>query len=138
MNIQAWPYNRLKFPNKHVLVCEDDISQQARFAKYIESIFESQGNVICSFVPSAAQAVAILYSVQTDLIILDRDMPWGNGDYVVLVAKEKNIPVITASGLDGNNIQLMNIGATHKFNKEEVINGYATNIIREILGVEKA
>lgn len=133
MEINYWPYNRAKFPNKHVLICEDDLGQQKRITEYFASILEHQGNVICSFVPSAIMAIAILNSCQVDLIILDRDMPWGNGDYIVQWAKGK-IPIITFSGSDDNNNFLMERGANYKFGKEDVINGLATKLIKGILG----
>lgn len=133
MKIKPWPYNRLKFPKKHILICEDNLLQQKRIVEYLSSIFDPEGDVICSFVPSAIQAISILGTTQVDLIILDRDMPWGNGDYVVEFVKNKKIPIITFSGLMDNNKHLMRLGATYNFNKESVINGQATQIIKGIL-----
>ena len=43
------------------------------------------------------------------------------------------IPVITASGLPGNNIKMAQLGAEHIYSKEDVISGRADSLIEDIL-----
>lgn len=130
--------NRLKYPQKHILICEDDLTNQRNILDHFLSIFESQGIVQFSVVPGALQAAAIINSgVVIDLILLDHDMPQGNGKDLIEWMKTNNhkIPIITFSGIDQNNINMMNYGATHLFNKGDVVNGKADNLIRKILNM---
>ena len=138
MNFAPWPHNRLLFPTRHVLVCEDDLHHQARAAAWLAGLFGPQGGVIASFAPSADQAARICLvqpAVREDLILLDHDMPWGNGHDLLLVLRGAGlkIPVITFSGLDGNNKRLMSAGADHLFEKGAVLRGAADDIVKRIL-----
>lgn len=128
---------RLKFPHKHLLICEDDLDYQIRFTISMRRLFEPQGEVIVSIVSGSLAAAGIISSTTVDLIILDHDMPYGNGSDLLNWLKEqnKNIPVITASGINSNNEQMFALGANHQFSKQEVIDGFADHIITGILGV---
>lgn len=127
--------NRLKFPVKHVMIIEDDILNQYHILKHLMSIFEHQGDVQISIVPGSIMGAYIITNCKVDLIILDHDTPYGNGVDLLNFLRDTNlkIPVITFSGIEGNNDNLMTHGANYKFYKHEVINGLADDIIRKIL-----
>lgn len=137
-------WNRWLFPTKHVLVCEDDIAQQARIAAKLSNLFSPQGKVQVSFVPGAMAAAGVILArpgLVPDLILLDHDMPYGTGPELVrwlrgLVEPYSKIPIITFSGIPENNDRLMAAGADHKFRKDDVIDGAADEIIWKILGPE--
>lgn len=128
--------NRLNMPEKCIVVCEDDLYQQSRIAAHLADILDPQGKVEVCYVSGGMPAAAIISTLDVDLIILDHDMPSGSGpDLLKWLAEQKGgpIPVITFSGIPTNNDHLMNLGATWKFQKDEVINGAADDIIREAL-----
>ncbi len=124
-------------PRKHVLVCEDDTYNQAQIAMYFATSFDPQGVIEFSFVPGGMHAAAIFGWRPVDLVILDHDMPHGNGADLIkwMRANNHHTPVITFSGIDANNVILMGLGATHGFSKSEVMNGKADTLIRGILGI---
>ena len=128
-------HNRLVNPTKHILIIEDIIDNQKQILKHFHSIFESDGIVQISIVPGALAASAIIEKCKIDVIILDHDLPEGNGSDLLNWMKEKNvkIPVITFSGIPYNNQHMINLGANYKFEKHEVISGLADNIIKQIL-----
>lgn len=127
--------NRLVYPTKHVLVVEDYISNQKIIASHFNEVFDADGLVQFSFVSGALAASGIIEKCKIDVIILDHDLPEGNGSDLLNWMKEKNIkiPVITFSGIDYNNDHMMNLGASYKFNKAEVFNGLADNVLKQIL-----
>lgn len=129
--------NRSTFPNKHILICEDDIHNQMVLLTHFRKVFSPQGEVQVSVVPGGMMAAALMQSFKIDLIILDHDMPFGNGVEFLTWMKENNlsIPVITASGIDSNNDRLMDNGATYKFSKDQVSSGKADETICGILGI---
>lgn len=131
--------NRETFPTKHVLVCEDNLAAQSDLANRLITLFGSCGLVQASFAPGAAQAAGILSHVGAELIILDHDMPFGNGiefiEWMKAAGHHPTIPIVTFSGIDANNDALMAAGAHYKFKKNEVINGQADEIIRRVLGL---
>lgn len=126
--------NRFTMPDKHILVCDDVVLQQARMLTHLETILPHEGNVEVTAVSGGLAASAILDKVRVDLVILDHDMPNGSGPELLkwMQIKYGHIPVITFSGIPGNNDHLMNLGATYKFQKDDVINGAADHIIKEI------
>lgn len=130
--------NRATYPQKHILICEDNITNQKNILEHFLSVFHPEGLVQISVVPGALAAAAIISSCRVDIILLDHDMPEGNGKDLLIWMKEnkKNMPVITFSGIPQNNINMMNTGANYLFNKGDVINGKADQIIKNILGVE--
>jgi DNA-binding response OmpR family regulator len=131
-------HNRLKFPTRHVLVCEDVLANQAGIARHLCDVFEHEGEVVVSFVPGAAQAAAVMQAPPgVHLVILDRDMPHGNGDDLLewFAASRVQVPVLTFSGIPGNNDALIGLGAHHRFEKQAVIDGAADALIKQILGV---
>lgn len=134
MKVDLTHHNRIDMPIKHILVADDVVLQQGRMAAHLTEILPHEGHVQTSFVPGAIMAASIIENCDVDLIILDHDMPYGSGPELLkwLTEKEYKIPVITFSGIPVNNEHLMNLGATYKFQKDEVINGAADNIIKEI------
>jgi CheY-like chemotaxis protein len=135
MDFQFRHINRLTYPQKHVLICEDDLVQQKRILEHFANIFEPQGTVQFSVVPGALMAAGIITSVSVDLIILDHDMPQGNGKDLIEWLKKNNntTPIITFSGIPYNNTNMISYGAHHLFGKEEVIGGKADDLIKKIL-----
>jgi CheY-like chemotaxis protein len=128
-------HNRLQFPNKHILIAEDNLSNQKRFVNHFAEVFDPEGDVQISFVPGALMAAGIIHEYKVDLIILDHDMPTGTGTDLLNWMKQYNItiPVITASGIPQNNAWMMSQGATFHFQKEEIISGTADKLINDIL-----
>ncbi len=135
MNFNFRHINRLLYPTKHILVCEDNLDNQSSIAKHFSDTFGAEHLVQCSFVSGSLAASAILSYCQIDLILLDHDMPHGNG--IDLLKWMKNTgnktPVITFSGIPYNNISMMQNGANHLFGKGDVINGDADELIKNIL-----
>ena len=130
-------WNRQKFPTKHVLVCEDDTSCQSRIAKHLSDILEHQGVVQFSFVPGGRAAAGVILMTPIDLILLDHDMPNGNGSDLLKWMQEHRygMPVVTFSGLPANNTAMMELGAAYSFLKQEVIDGHADDLIKQLLGL---
>ena len=135
INFQFRHINRIKFPIKHILICEDDIEMQYEIFKHFKNIFESQGDVIISCVAGSIEAFALIQTKCFDLIILDHDMPYGNGSDFLLALKQINfnIPIFTFSGCLANNNHMIKLGATYKFLKQDIIDGKADNLIKSIL-----
>jgi CheY-like chemotaxis protein len=131
--------NRRTFPIKHVVVCEDDLDMQAAIAAKFCRLFDPQGTVQVSFVPGAVQAAALIEKAGAELILLDHDMPFGNGIDLMEWLKEigfiNAIPVITFSGIMENNDALMAAGASYRFQKSQVISGEADDVIKKILNL---
>jgi predicted protein tyrosine phosphatase/CheY-like chemotaxis protein len=128
-------HNRLTLPTKHLLIVEDLISNQMNILSHFNEIFEADGLVQISVVPGAESAAALIELCKIDLIILDHDLPEGNGSDLLNWMKSKNIqiPIITFSGIPYNNSHMINLGANYLFNKNEVINGDADHLIKKIL-----
>jgi CheY-like chemotaxis protein len=135
MQFQFRHHNRIGYPQRHILVCEDNLNCQRDILEHFLKIFDPQGIVQFSVVPGGVAAASIISSVKVDVILLDHDMPEGNGADLLAWLKEKGltIPVITFSGIPQNNAHMMTLGATHMFNKGDVINGAADAIIKGIL-----
>ena len=134
---EARHVNRVTFPTKHIAVCEDDLHCQQQIINHLASILEPQGDVIVSVYGGAIELAAVISSkmMPTKLIILDYDMPYGNGLDLLTWLKlvEIKIPVITFSGVPLNNLILMEAGANYIFLKTDVINGKADDVIKTIL-----
>ena len=133
--------NRLHMPTKHVLICEDDVTNQGALLGVFERLFGHQGHVQVSVVPGAFYAYAMMHSgALVDLILLDHDMPTGDGVELLRWMKTAVLPklnetkVITASGIQSNNDRLMAAGADYKFVKAEIVGGLADKLLVEILG----
>jgi CheY-like chemotaxis protein len=135
--------NRKMLPTKHIVVCEDHLAHQHAIALQLAQILDPEGPVQVSFVPGAHMAAAIIDNVKVDLIILDHDMPNGNGTDLLnwLIAREgatkiKTPPIITASGIPQNNQHMAGIlPAAHVMTKDDIMNGRADALIHQLLGV---
>lgn len=124
-------------PTKHILVCEDDLANQVAIAQHFAQVFEPQGLVEFSFVPGGMHAAGVFGWRTVDLVLLDHDMPFGNGaDLLRWMRSNNNLtPVLTFSGIHENNNILMGIGANHQFVKGDIIAGKADGLIKQILGL---
>lgn len=131
--------NRLKAPTKHILVLDDVINNQARLAQHFNEIFEHEGDIEVSFVSGGNYGIAIVKYSPPDLIILDHDMPSGDGGEFLKWLRDlgEKIPVITFSGIQSNNQHLLDLGADYGFEKEAVIQGLADEVIFEILNANR-
>jgi len=129
--------NRHCFPDKSILVIEDDLMQQGRFAEYLLSIFGHQSSVRVNFCASAVDAIGIILSeYPPNLIILDHDLQLGSGSELLTILKEEeiDIPIITASGIPSNNSRMKALGAKYEFVKDAIIDGKATDLILKEIG----
>lgn len=133
--------NRLLFPMKRILICEDDLENQMKISNTMLSILPPQGKTTVSFVTGGIEAAAIISHLKVDLILLDHDMPYGNGsDLIEWLAKDhRDIPILTFSGIPENNNH-MEILATqkglkvYKAWKFDVIEGKQNKLIMDVLG----
>lgn len=137
--------NRMIFPRKKIIVCEDDLMHQMEIAEHLLKLFGRQSHVEVTFTSSGAAAASIINTLQhVSLIILDHDMPYGNGSDLItwLYTEHKHIPVITFSGIPENNAHMKKLMDNFKmqnyqFNKDDVIHGNADKIILEIIKQEE-
>jgi len=138
-----WDWNRAVFPDRHILVCEDHVGQQARAAQRIVTLFGGDQRVQVSLVPGALQAAAVLSVSKVDLILLDHDMPNGNGQSLLNWMVDRGmvaVPVITFSGIAENNRRMTAASASFfsRFankTKEEVLTGAADDVLRDFLSL---
>ncbi len=136
-------HNRHELPVKHVIVCEDNLANQAAIAAHFSKIFPSEGPVQVSYVPGALMCATLLEHTEVDLIILDHDMPHGNGTDLIGWFKShfaqmgRPLPnLITFSGIPANNDHMKNLHPeAHLFVKGAVIMGDADSLIKRILNV---
>lgn len=137
--------NRLTFPKKKIIVCEDDLLHQVQIAQTLLKFLGRQSDVEVTFTSSGAAAASILNTLQhVVLIILDHDMPYGNGSDLItwLHANYKNIPIMTFSGIPENNEHMKKIMnnfkmKSYQFNKDQVIAGEANEIILSIINSQE-
>lgn len=133
--------NRAEYPQKHILICEDDLSCQKRILDHLSQLFDPQGVVQISVVPGSLMAASIIMQCKVDLIILDHDMPQGNGTDFLNWMKTcgKHIPIITFSGIPQNNTHMGTLGATYPFwNKEDIIGGQADDLIKGLMNTKSS
>lgn len=132
--------NRQQYPIKHILVVEDIPSQQLRALMMLSRLIDESDrlDVAVSVVPGGIQAWGLIQicleaKISIDLMILDHDMPHGDGAELIKACRESGLqfPIITFSGIPENNNHLMALGANYCFTKEEVLNGHAEDIIRK-------
>ncbi len=83
---------------KHILIVDDDTD----YSRTIREILKNKYRV--SMANSGVQAIATLVKKQTDLILLDYDMPVANGLQVMEMLKAddklKEVPVMFVTGID--------------------------------------
>lgn len=137
MRFPERPWNISEMPRKHVLVCEDTLVGQARMATHFANESYPHGKVYVTYAPCAEIAAAVIEAMPVHLLILDHDMPYGNGTDLLLWLKDRDAPhpfVITFSGIPQNNVNMQAIHPpANRFTKEEVISGKADDLIRRIL-----
>jgi len=129
--------NRVTMPTKSILVVEDALDAQVKIAMALCAILEPCGEVTVNFCSSAIDAACILSgtALPPSLIILDHDLQYGNGSELLAFMKERgmDIPVMTASGIGGNNVRMMDLGATYHTDKQSIIDGAMNEQILEAL-----
>ncbi len=140
-----WDWNRMTHPDRHVVVCEDDLGQQARASGKMRDLYGAQGRVQISLVPGAIQAAAAMsVSKRVDAVLLDHDMPEGNGQSLINWMAGNgflNTPIVSFSGIPQNNTNMNTLAIAHGFTnfhvftKEEVLGGLADAILQKIVGI---
>lgn len=135
--------NRPQMPVRHVLIVEDDIDWQIEALKLFTRIYSGNGFVQCSVCCGGQPASSLLSysSAGLDLVLLDLDMPHGDGLEFLkwfrkgfpLDAKPAPIPVVTFSGIEENNAALCDAGATHRGSKTELATGGLDGLITSLL-----
>ena len=135
MSFKSRHWNRLKMPTRHLLICEDDIDNQILLVASMRRLLEPQGETVVTCVSGGMAAAGVISWTAVDLVILDHDMPHGNGADLMrwLRSTGRKVPVVTASGIPANNDALLGLGADRAFTKAEVIAGSADDCIRELL-----
>jgi CheY-like chemotaxis protein len=119
--------NRGIFPEKWILVVEDNIEMQAMLLNLIRKRYDSEGKMLATAVSTARHAAAILQDdilvTRLHCILLDHDLQWGTGSEVLELLKQKNIttPVCGISGLHFNNQHMKKVGANEATNKLDFI-----------------
>lgn len=104
----------------------------------MSSMFDREGHVQVSLACGALGAASILRYSAVHLVILDHDMPEGNGEDLLDWMKKNgksNTPVITFSGIHENNLKMSQLGAQHMFSKSQVLQGDADSLILQYLSV---
>lgn len=142
--------NRRSFPDKHIIIVEDDNSAMLQFATLMFDLFPAQGFIDYSMTSSGIAAAAMVQSLNEvkvngknvlKLLILDHDLPYGTATNLINWMAGVgiiNIPIITASGIPENNAHMKKIGEefgmiVHEFQKPEVLEKKANQLILEIL-----
>lgn len=135
--------NRPQMPTRHVLIVEDNIGWQIEALKLFQRIYGPDNFVQCSVCCGGQPASSFLsyQSAGLDLVLLDHDMPMGDGVEFLkwfrkgfpLDAKPHPIPVITYSGIEENNATLCDAGATHRGSKEALASGQLDGLITGLL-----
>lgn len=139
-----WNHNRSVFPDRHVVVCEDDVAQQARVAGRLAEVFGGQGRVQVSLVPGGLMAATVIAARGADLVILDHDMPNGTGSALISWMHQNGhcgIPVLTFSGIAANNEKMAEMASRLGFksvrvsSKNEVCDGTSDGWMSSVLGL---
>jgi len=136
-------HNRLEFPDKHIVVAEDDLIHQVELMTHLSHMFDRQGKVRVSLLAGGIAVAAVLQVEPVDLIILDFDMPYGNAADLIdwMVSNDAKTPIITASGWEPNLAVMQDIlGKTDIphwiYSKSQVITGEADKHIHRLLNKE--
>ena len=115
-----WPHNRLTFPTKWVLVCEDAIDCQKAFLDFFMERYGHQGDVLVAVAPCAIMAIGLYQFARTMVgepmaVVIDHDMPWGTGPEAISYLRQLGYAgkIIAASGIPQNNDRLVQAGADY-------------------------
>lgn len=131
--------NKVRLPVHNILVCEDSALNQSKIAATLVDLLDPKATgdieILIDFVTGGLLAAACMQAKKYDLILLDHDMPDGNGTELIRWMQLCNIntPIMTFSGLPNNNIQMMNLGANYLADKFKVINGAHNDFILNAL-----
>ncbi len=132
--------NRPQMPIRHVLIVEDNISWQIEALRRLESLYKGdhfvQASVCCGGQPAAS--FLSFQNAGIDLVLLDYDMPHGDGVEFLRwfragYPSTATHPVLTFSEFEDNNTLLLHHGATHRGNKEKLVRGELDGLITSLL-----
>jgi len=119
--------NRGIFPEKWILVVEDNIEMQAMLLGLIRKRYGSEDKMLATAVSTARHAGALLEDTilvsRLHCILCDHDLQWGTGSELIEFLKQKNIrvPLCAISGIHQNNQHMKKLGATEGTNKLDFI-----------------
>jgi FixJ family two-component response regulator len=119
--------NRGTFPEKWILVVEDNIEMQAMLLNLLRKRYGSEEKMLATAVSTARHAAALLEDPvlvsRLHCILLDHDLQWGSGSELIQLLKTKGltIPVCGISGLGFNNDHMRKIGANEATNKLDFV-----------------
>ena len=119
--------NRGVFPEKWILVVEDNIEMQAMLLNLIRKRYDSEKKMLATAVSTARHAAALLADPilvkRLHCILLDHDLQWGTGSELLQFLKQKDIkiPVCGISGIHHNNRHMKSIGANEATNKLDFV-----------------
>ena len=102
--------NRLEFPDKWGLILEDDVTWQVNFLSFLKERFGDQSKWM--FLACPAPSLVSYKDKEPSFILLDHDMPWGNGPEFMEQRLKFPTPVCAVSGIPANNQRLMELGAS--------------------------
>lgn len=117
--------NRKEFPTRYALIVEDDSEWQAKILNFCTTMLGNQSNILFVCCPSAVfakSAFEAMYPMMPTFMLLDHDMPWGDGVQLMKwmfkhvgqdVVGAVRLPVCAISGIPQNNKNLTNYGAQH-------------------------
>jgi DNA-binding NarL/FixJ family response regulator len=132
--------NRPQMPTRHVLIVEDNITWQIEALKRLEALYKGdhfvQVSVCCGGQPAAS--FLSFQNAGCDLVILDYDMPHGDGVeflkwFRMGYPSTATHPVITFSEHETNNTFLLHCGATHRGSKQMLVEGQLDGLITSLL-----
>ena len=144
--------NRHNFPQKSILVVEDDLRCQTLIAERLLMLLSHQSSVVVSLCATAIEGFSYLKGMRgfssgggyfnfstPKVIILDHDTQWGDGVEFLAAINEmgitkENTLILAASGIPQNNARLMANGASMAFLKKDLMNGEADQVMLAALG----
>ena len=118
-DFSLWHVNRLVFPMRWVLVCEDDLDQQILLLGFFRKRYGTQGEVLPIIVGSGVPGLGVYRSmkgiIEPMAVMLDHDMPFGNGAELTVALRADGYkgPIIAMSSLAPNNAKMISLGATN-------------------------
>jgi CheY-like chemotaxis protein len=119
--------NRNIFPEKWILIVEDNIEMQAMLLSLARKRYGSEGNMLATAVSSARHAWALLEDIvllkRLHCILADHDTQWGSGSELLRYISHQNItvPVCGISGIPANNTNMKTEGAVAATNKLDFV-----------------
>ena len=116
-DFSLWRVNRLVFPTRWVLICEDDLDQQIVLLGFFRRRYGTQGEVLPIVVGSGVPGLGVYRAmkgiIEPMAVLLDHDMPFGNGAELTVALRANGYkgPIIAMSGVAPNNGKMVSLGA---------------------------